>query len=164
MRRGRLLLIVGGIILVITLAVGGYLWVSGSESYPGPVTEEANATSEPVSTTDVVVAAQNIPRGTLITEDSNAVTVRSWLEETAPENGLGDPTEAFGRIARVEIVRGSAILEEMLTDEAGDLGGTGSDAALQVPEGKVAYALPVSRYSSVAWALEPGDHIDLLIS
>jgi pilus assembly protein CpaB len=28
----------------------------------------------------------------------------------------------------------------------------------------VAYALPVARYSSVAWAIQPGDHVDVLIS
>jgi Flp pilus assembly protein CpaB len=40
----------------------------------------------------------------------------------------------------------------------------GSDAALQIPAGKVAYALPVSRYSGVAWALQAGDHVDVIIS
>jgi len=61
-------------------------------------------------------------------------------------------------------MRGQPILEAMLTDETGELGDTGSDAALQVPPDRVAYAFPVSRYSSVAWALAPGDHIDVLIS
>jgi len=163
MQRGRLLLIIGGVILLITIAVGGFLWWSGGLSSSPPPSETV-ATPEPVRTADVVVAAQTIPRGMLITEDSNAVTVRSWLADTAPETGVGEPSAVYGRVARVEIVRGSPILEGMLTDEAGDLADTGSDAALQIPEGRVAYAMPVSRYSSVAWALEPGDHVDLLIS
>jgi pilus assembly protein CpaB len=52
----------------------------------------------------------------------------------------------------------------MLTDTPGDIGSAGSDAALQIPEGRVAYALPVARYSSVAWAIQPGDHVDVLVS
>jgi pilus assembly protein CpaB len=112
----------------------------------------------------VVVAAQDIPRGTRITQESNAVIVQTWLEDSAPETGLDDPTQAYGRIARVEIVRGSPILERMLTDMPGEISATGSDAALQIPEGRVGYALPIARYSSVAWALQPGDHVDVLIS
>ena len=163
MPRGRLLLIIGAAILVLTLAVGGFLWFSGWLGTSPPLADE-EATPEPIRTTDVVVAAQTIPRGTIITEDSNAVAVRAWLAETAPETGLGAPADAYGRTARVEIVRGQPILKAMLTDETGELGGTGSDAALQVPPDRVAYAFPVSRYSSVAWALKPGDHIDVLIS
>jgi Flp pilus assembly protein CpaB len=33
-----------------------------------------------------------------------------------------------------------------------------------IPEGRVAYPIPVTRYTSVAWALKPGDHVDVLLS
>ena len=37
-------------------------------------------------------------------------------------------------------------------------------AEQKIPPGKVAYALPVGRYSGVAWAIRPGDHVDVIIS
>jgi hypothetical protein len=52
----------------------------------------------------------------------------------------------------------------MLTDQAGDLVATGSDAALLIPAQKVAVAIPVDHVSSVGWALRRGDHVDVLIS
>jgi pilus assembly protein CpaB len=165
MRRGRLLLIVGGLILVVVVIAGAYLWWRGGGlGGSTPEAVETVATPAALRTKDVVVAAQDIPRGTRITQESNAVVVQTWLADSAPETGLADPTQAYGRIARVEIIRGAPILERMLTDEPGDISGAGSDAALQIPEGRVAYALPIARYSSVAWALQPGDHVDVLLS
>jgi pilus assembly protein CpaB len=114
------------------------------------------------------VAAQNIPQSTLITADDGAVTLETWSEDVLPEyiltEVLTDVTAAYGLRARVDIARGMIIVKSMLTEEPGGLGATGSDTAWQIPEGKVAYALPVARYSSVAWALQPGDHVDVLIS
>jgi pilus assembly protein CpaB len=51
----------------------------------------------------------------------------------------------------------------MLTTD-GALAAIGSDAALQIPDGRVAYAMSVAGNAGVAWALKPGDHVDVLIS
>jgi pilus assembly protein CpaB len=56
------------------------------------------------------------------------------------------------------------IIDGMLTNTPGDLAATGSDAALQIPSGRVAYAIAVAGNSSVAWAVRPGDHVDVLLS
>jgi pilus assembly protein CpaB len=164
MRRGRLLLLIGLLLVVIVVVAGGYLWWSGRLGVSTPEVVETVVATPALRTVDVVVAAQDIPRGTRITQESNAVVVQTWLADSAPEAGLSDPTQAYGRIARVDIVRGSPMLPGMLTDRAGQISAAGSDAALQIPEGRVAYALPVARYSSVAWAIQPGDHVDVLVS
>jgi pilus assembly protein CpaB len=153
------------LILLVVLAAGGYLWWSGGGfGVSAPEEVEAIVTPPALRTKEVVVAAQDIPRGTRITQESNAVVVQTWLADSAPEAGLGNPAQAYGRIARVDIVRGAPILAGMLTDEPGDISSAGSDAALQIPEGRVAFALPIAQYSSVAWAVQPGDHVDVLIS
>lgn len=119
-----------------------------------------------VGTKEIVVAAQNIPRGMLITEnlEAGAVVLKSWPEDLAPPGVVLDLDAVYGRIARVDIMRNMPILESMLTDDAGDLVTVGSDIAMLIPEGRVAYAMPVSRYSSLAWALQPGDHVDVMFS
>jgi pilus assembly protein CpaB len=168
MGRGRILLILGVVLLLATVAVGVLMWrrTMQAEPTPPPVDEEGGAVPyAPAEGKQIVVAAQDIPRGTLITEQSGAVVAATWPQDTpVVEVALTDPTDAYGRIARVDIVRGSPILSKMLATGAGELGAAGSDAALQIPAGRVAYALPVARYSAVAWALQPGDRVDVMIS
>jgi Flp pilus assembly protein CpaB len=40
----------------------------------------------------------------------------------------------------------------------------GSDAAFAIPEGKVAVAFPITRFSSVGYGIQSGDHVDVLLS
>ncbi len=171
MRSGRLLLVVGVIILVIGLG-GVVLYLIRQAARPAPaVSTEVPAEEEgvpyvpiPEGTRQIVVAAQNIPRGTRITRDNNAVSLASWPEASMPPGALTDLEAVYDRIARVDIVLGMPVLEGMLTSEAGSLGGIGSEAALMIPRGRVAYALAVAGNASVAWAIQPGDHVDVLVS
>jgi Flp pilus assembly protein CpaB len=175
MQGGRTLIIVGVVILVLVLIVGAVLFVS-SNLLPGPPpeptavpTEEAGngdegAETVPGGTVQIVVAAQNIPRGTRITADNNAVKVMPWPKSALPEGTLVDVTTAHDRIARQDIPIDMPITEGMLTTKAGDLAAVGSNVGLLLPPGRVAFAMPVSRWSSVAWAIQPGDHVDVLIS
>ncbi|MFQ6099719.1 MAG: Flp pilus assembly protein CpaB [Anaerolineae bacterium] len=164
MRGGRMLIIIGFVVLLGAVVVGVIMW--WNRRTPTPSAPEEVGTVVPYVTPEqmagIVVAAQNLPRGTRITSDT--VQIEPWPTESVPEGALNDAGEALGRIARVDIVRNMPILEGMLTEVPGDLGAMGSDAALQIPPGKVAYALPVARWSSVAWAIQPGDHVDVLIS
>lgn len=177
MQGGRTLIIVGIVILVLVLIVGAVLFVS-SNLLPGPPPEPTAVPTEeggngdgdtetaaaPGGTVQIVVAAQNIPRGTRITADNNAVKVMPWPKSALPEGTLVDVTTAHDRIARQDIPIDMPITEGMLTTKPGDVASTGSDAALLLPPGRVAYAMPVARWSSVAWAIQPGDHVDVLIS
>ena len=160
MRGGRRLIMVGGILFLGALAAGLLWW----RFRPQPTTlpPEEGTPEPPVGVIEIVVAAQNIPRGMPIAED--AVRLQHWPDDAVPEGAIPVLENVYGLISRVDIVREMPILEDMLTETPGDVGATGSDAALQIPEGKVAYALPVARYSSVAWALRPGDHVDVLLS
>lgn len=167
MRGGRLMLIAGLIVLLGVLAVGVYILLGQGEVAAPPAAEgEPLATPTP-ATEPIVVAAQDIPRGMRLTEamvEDGALTVSRWSPGAAPDNAVRSLEYAYGRMAKVDIVRGTPILEGMLTDLPGEFGAAGSDAALYIPENRVAYALPVARYSSVAWALQPGDHVDIILS
>ena len=168
MRGGRMLVIVGVVVLLGAVVVGIVMWMSGRDSSPSTDVEVGEGTTVPYTPpedmTEIVVAVQNLPRGTRITSDT--IQLEPWPKESVPEGEgfLTNREDALDRITRVDIVRNMPILDGMLTDEAGDLAAVGSDAALQIPPGKVAYALPVARWSSVAWAIQPGDHVDVLVS
>ena len=166
MNFGRILLIIG-VVLILVVVVFGVYYLFFRPSPTPPPTGDVGATPVVVesSMTQIVVAAQNIPRGMMIEEDVNAVILQSWPADAVPLEAVASLDDVYGSIARVDIVRGMPILESMLSETAGDVGDAGSDAALQIPEDKeVGYALPVGRYSSLAWALQPGDHVDVIIS
>jgi Flp pilus assembly protein CpaB len=184
-RRTGIILIVL-ILVVVLVAVGGLLLLQnlgggGGEAGGGVVGggggEEATPvpTATPPPTLPIIVAARDIPRGARLTVQD--VTVMRWplLDEAPPPVGVlvvsDDPNGAGleqveGRIARVDILNGQAVLEFMITpgDQPVDLTDTGSDAALMVPSGMVAMALPTTRLGTVAYALRPGDHVDVFMS
>jgi Flp pilus assembly protein CpaB len=165
MRGGRMLIIIGIIVVVGAVAVGALLWIRGRQGTPVPIdsTPEAGE-AEPYVPLEgmIVVAAQNIQRGTRITSDT--VRLAPWPEDFVPDGALTGLEEVVDRLARVDIVSEMPILEGMISAQPGDLAAKGSDVALQIPPGKVAYALAVSGNSSVAWAVQPGDHVDVIIS
>ena len=165
MRGSRVLLIVGAILIIGALAVGAIFILRGRSQPTKPAdTGEVTPTPTEVPQVQIVVAAQDIPRGIEITEqmtrgDAPAVILKDWPESEMPDGALTRVEDVIGRTTRVGLIRELPILATMLVEE-----GTGSGAALQIPEGSVAYAVPVQRYSSVAWALQPGDYVDMIIS
>ncbi len=167
MQRGRFLILLG--ILIAVAALGLVLIMRPKPQPPSPTAPaegEEGAEAPPVlpSMTKVVVAANNIPRGTRILTGTNYVVVTDWPQDWVAESAFTRLDEVIGKIARVDIPRGSPIVRDMLTETAGELGAVGSDLALQVPPGKVVFALPADLLSSVAWSLQPGDRVDVLIS
>ncbi len=168
------------LIVVVLLAGGGLLLLRGmggglmgAAEPAAEVNVPPTPTPEP-QTMSIIIAARDIPRGSRLTAQD--VTIMSWpLIESAPppygalvvgdEQGAGlDQVE--GRIARVDIIYEQPVLDFMITpgDEPMDLADLGSDAALKVPQGLVAVAVPIQRLSAVAYALREGDHVDIMMS
>jgi Flp pilus assembly protein CpaB len=166
MRGSRMLFIVGGILIVGAIAVGAIFMFrdrlgGGRGATPAP---EEQVTPTPELETQIVVAAQDLTPGVEITEEmigggAPAVILKGWPEDEVPEGAIYRLEDVVGRTTRVDVTRDLPILASMLVEEP-----VGSKASLLIPEGNVAYALPVERYSSVAWALQPGDYVDMIIS
>lgn len=156
MRRGRvfillaLLLLVGAAgVFVVLGGIGG-----GGEAQVPP-------TPTPIGEAEIVIAAQHIPRGSVIPPE--AVIVSPYPADYMVETMLDDPARVVGRRARQDIARGVPITENMITEEAGDLLGVGSDAAFSIPAGFTAISIPMDRFSGVAFAVRAGDQVDVLV-
>jgi Flp pilus assembly protein CpaB len=102
------------------------------------------------------VALQPIPRGGDFVEGT--LGLRDWPSTNVPPDVIGDQSETIGRVAAVDVVQGQPILRTMLAER-----GAAGQAALLVPDGRVAVAFPVDEQSSVAYAIQPGDYVDVLI-
>jgi len=121
---------------------------------PPPATGTETAT--PVPTQQIWVALQPIPRGGEFVEGT--LGLRDWPSTNVPPDAIGDQSETIGRVASVDIVQGMPILRGYLAER-----GAAGQAALLVPEGRVAVAFPIDEQSSVAYAVQPGDFVDVLI-
>lgn len=113
----------------------------------------------------VVVARTELPVGQLLTAELLGVEQRP-SDNVALQGGytFSEPEELVGRIVKIRIAEGQAILEPMLAANPTDIGGLGSDLALYVETGEVAVAFPIDQLSGAAFAMRPGDTVDVLMS
>lgn len=158
MRRGRVLILLALILLGIALAAYFFLRAPSDDT---PVGVEPAPTPLPREAT-IIIAAQNIPRGAVIPSDG--VITAPFPLDMVVETMATDVGQVVGRRARTEIARGMPITTEMVTEQAGDLLGTGSDAALAIEPGMTAISIPMNRLSGVAYALRAGDEVDVVVS
>jgi pilus assembly protein CpaB len=152
-RRNRTLLLL--ILLILVLMGAALLLVPRFAAGPAPT-----PTPTPPSLKPIVIAAQSIPRGAVITESD--VTLRGWPVEVLPEGAFADPKEVIGKVARVDIPRQKPIVPEDLTVQPSEAARRGSEASLFVPPGKVAFPIPADEAGAVAFNLAPGDRVDVV--
>lgn len=154
---GRRVLVLVGLI-VIAVAVGiGVLMLRPRRA---PVSEEVpEATPQ---TMEILIAANNLTRGMEITEDR--VAKQPWPVDQLPAMYYTEVDEVLGYIVRADIPQGTPLMPTMLTQSLEEIGAVGSEAAPLIPKGKRAYAIPMDMLGAVAWTIEPGDHVDVLIS
>lgn len=122
-------------------------------------------TAEPIEVVEVVIAVQDIPRGLPIAE--NMVAVVQIPEQFSPFSAFSDAEDVIGKIARTEIAREEIIIQGKVVDDLVALansGNVGSDAAAMLPSNRVLVAVPMDRLTSVAYAIQPGDRVDILVS
>jgi pilus assembly protein CpaB len=179
--RGRLLILIGLIVLLAIIAVVVILPTINPPPPPvvdtnGTPQQVANVTQAPTPTpiplVKVVQALQNLPRGyrfpNTIQELENIVGYATLPEETVPFNAIkeqdGGLEKVLGKIARTDIFREQPILSTYLVTDLTTLAAVGSDAAAVLPSDRVAVSLPMDRITSVAYGLQDGDHVDVIIS
>ncbi|MCS6964063.1 MAG: Flp pilus assembly protein CpaB [Thermoflexus sp.] len=154
-RRNPTLLLL--IVLILILMAAALLLLPRLVAAPAPT-----ATPTPPFLQSIVIAAQNIPRGAVIT--ASDVALRGWPVEVLPEGAFTDTGQVIGKIARVDIPRQKPIVPEDLAVAPAEAARWGSEAALFVPPGKVAFAFPVDEAAAVAFNLAPGDRVDVLVT
>lgn len=174
-----LVLLVGALaaVLIITNNSGNnplasLLSNTGAATPTAVSNEGVAAESEPAPTAtpsirykDVVVAKTDLPLGTTLTLELLEVEERPDTN-VALQGGyeLSDPEELVGKIVKVHVAKGQEILQPMLALNPTDLPSLGSDLALYVDQGRIAVAMPINRYSGAAYAMRPGDLVDILMS
>jgi Flp pilus assembly protein CpaB len=168
--QGRVLIILALIIILAAIVV--IVVLPTLQGTPGPAISTTPGTTvfqqpslptpTPLSFVNVVIAVQELPRGFRI--PANAVDLRPWPEESAPFNGITNLEDVIGKIARTRIFREQPILTSMITDDFTSLAEVGSDAAAILPSGLIAVSVPINRLTSVSYAIQDGDRVDVILS
>jgi Flp pilus assembly protein CpaB len=161
MRRGRVLILFA--LILLFGAVAGFLVLSrlgaGGGSSPSPQTTEGPAFG---GEAQIVIAAQDISRGAVIPQDG--VILSPFPADFVVETMITDLNQVVGHRARMDIARGVPVTQNMVTEQSGDLLGTGSDASLAIPPGLTAITIPLDRFSSLGYALADGDSVDVIVN
>lgn len=179
--RTRLLLVIAFVVIIVGVVVAFLVLGQGSGTTPQPAQQQPQSaqrptqvppTPEPINTPlptitpipfiPVVIAIQDIPRGLPI--QPNAVDVLPIPEQSAPFQAFSNPEDVIGKIARTDIFREQPVLANLLVEDLTSLATIGSDAAAVLPTNRVAVSLPMDRITSVAYAIQPGDRVDIMVS
>ena len=145
---GRLFIIVG--LLLALLAAGGVYLVG---SLGGGVVGGG-------ATTDIVVAKQSIPfRHQIIADDLTTAKVSSGLVNTYTKQG-----DVVGKIAEIQITKGSIITSDMLAVDIGLVSAGAAPAYLPLASGYVAITIPTGEQVGVAGHITLGDYITVIAS
>lgn len=192
--RGRVVVLLVLVLVAAVVAVAAIFLMGGDETEEPAGTAEAVDTgtgeTQPTQETTgptpavagdvvpVVIALQDLPRGFRITEEfarendpAAAVGIMYYPAASFPVNSFQQLGDVVGFIVRSDIAREAPILSTQLVNDVGalasrGLASVGSDAALLLPAGKVAVTIPLDRtgIGSVAFAPQPGDYVDVILS
>jgi pilus assembly protein CpaB len=151
-------------VVVIALAIAGGVLLLRKAPPETPVVPEV--TPQPIPTVEIVVAANNLNRGTELTE--GLVGPSFWKEDNLPpfyNEGIyfSNMEEVYGLKLLTFVPQGMPLMRSMLTSETPEMEG-GSPLTPLIPPGKRAMVVLLDQMSAVNWFIQPGDHVDVLAS
>ena len=146
-RTSRLILLLGIFLAALTFVV--IIVLFNNPGGPGTGGGPAPSPSE----RPVVVAAVDIPLGTVVTTDM--VQKQTMSATVALPNAFADPSQVIGQTNKQTITAG----QQVTSDQFATGGGT-----LTVPVGKRAFVIPVTELTGVANLVQVGDYVDVLIT
>ncbi|MEX1247318.1 MAG: SAF domain-containing protein [Anaerolineales bacterium] len=149
MRLGRLLIVVSIVLILGLVALYAVFQLNAAPPQDGAP-----------QTTDIVFVTQSIPRGGLITAD--AIGYRPFPADLTTASMILNTSEAIGRLARYDLEPDQPLLTSMVVGSASEVSSGGSDTSLLIPPGMVAFPVPINRFSSLAYGLRAGDHINVI--
>lgn len=158
-RRGRVFILIALILILLLVLVWAVMRVM-SPAQLSPGIQEPVAQPTPVEEmVTIVISVQPIARGAEFTDA--VVTTLPYPKKDLVEGAfITDINEVLGKRARFNLEARTPITSSMIVDPTMK----NSPAAFQIPPGMVAIPIPVSQLSSVAYGLEPGDHVNVIAS
>jgi Flp pilus assembly protein CpaB len=163
MRRGRIFFLLALIVVIIIALV--YLVYSKGLIFPKAAgtsegVNQLTLTPTPVATTKVVVVTQHVQRGEVITADK--LDLVDYQSDLVLPIMFTDVNQVAGKMARYTMDPYTVVTSALVTESP--ITEMGSDDALFISPGMVAVSIPITRLSSVSYAPQRGDHVNVIVT
>ena len=162
MRRGRIFILLA-LIIVIGAALIYFLYSRGILfAQPEGTGETTNAsfTPTPVASSKVVVVTQRVQRGDIITADK--LDLVEYQADLVLPIMYKEVNQVAGKMARYTMDPYTVVTSALVTESPDTE--QGSDDALFISPGMVAVSIPITRLSSVSYAPQRGDHVNVIVT
>jgi len=141
-------------VLVVALA----LVFGGSAAVGVSALRQQAPAAAPPETVPVVVAAVDVPRGTVLT--GVVLKVREWPKDMVPPGVVTKLEEALERVVFIPVMKDEPVLEAKLAPK-----GAGRGLAALIPNGMRAFTIQTPNVSTgVAGFILPGNKVDVLLT
>src|SRR5215211_3345621 len=117
---------------------------------------EATKASSKIATVNVVVASKDMPEGVVV--DRMALVVAQWPAGTQPAGAYGSVDSVAGRVTRVPVYKGEALVPGRLAPD-----GTGAGLEVKITPGKRAYGIRINDVASLAGMVQPNSRVDIMV-
>src|SRR5918999_6301139 len=118
---------------------------------------QAAKTNGRIATRSVVVASKDIPAGAAL--DAQSLAVKQWPGVTIPRDAFGSLQAAVGRVARVPVFAGEAIVPGRLARE-----GTAPGLEARITPGMRAMSVRINDVAGMSGLVQPKSRVDVLVS
>lgn len=118
---------------------------------------QAARNSNRIATQPVVVATRDVAEGERL--DRLGLTVEQWPVRTVPANAFTTLDSAVGRVARLAVFKGEAIVAGRLAPM-----GTGPGLEVKITPGKRAMAVKINDVVGLSGLIQPNSHVDVLVT
>jgi len=124
---------------------------------PRPVEQPVVAGPTPVPQRQVVIAATDIAANSVITRSQ--VTTATYPVDLVPADAITSIGAVINTTAKSNVFSGQILLQRQFLAAQGRTG-----ASVNIPPGKVLVAFPSTDMLNATGAVQPGDHVDIMIS
>jgi len=118
--------------------------------------QQAKAASQ-VPMQSVVVAARDVPEGEKL--DRLALALAQWPAGTAPESSFTNIDSVVGRVVRIPVFKGEAVVPGRLAPA-----GTGPGLEVKIAPGMRAMAVKINDVAGLSGLIQPNNRVDVLVT
>ncbi len=152
-KSGRILILIA-LVLVIVLAAAAFLL--RDRFFPQQQAQTLPTPSPRQDLINIVVLAQPVSRGTVLTEGVLA-TIAYPQGEMVEGLFFTDMQQVIGNQVKYDLEQGVPLTPSLVTTAK-----EGSIASFEIEAGKVAISIPITSLTSVSYGLQPQDHVNIL--
>jgi Flp pilus assembly protein CpaB len=166
-RRGRAIIYIALILLLLLVLVFAVARFYPLGTTPAPTDGESGLPGETGETTptqvqnveNIIVTTQDVRRGQVLSDDLLAV-VSIPREQYTEGVFFKDKNEVVGSRVKFDLQAHTPVTNALIVPP----GSSGSILSFEIPAGKVAISVPVSKLCSISYGLQKGDRVNVIAS